>query len=112
MLNYGMTTYYVTAWSAVIPLLFTAWVVACPFAALALAAEVKRRVRLFIIERYGQRLAQTFFDEIREWGRGEGIPNEAVDYYIKKFGEEYAWKLGEREANRRLGKPTAEERYH
>jgi hypothetical protein len=54
---------------AILPFLLYAWVVSDPEAVFELYAEMKRRFRLYVIEKFGRRAYEAFEREFREKAR-------------------------------------------
>lgn len=94
------------------PLLLYAWALTHPEACRALVAELQRRWRLHIIQKYGKLAAQDAIVWLRKKADKEELDKEIVEELIKSHKEEIIRRLGTKEANKRLGEPTPLERYH
>jgi hypothetical protein len=87
------------------------WVSSHPATAKSLVAELKRRWRLRIIQKYGTLAADDFNREFRQRASKEGLPPEIVEQVVAESTPEMIRKLGSEIANQRLGEPTPLERY-
>ena len=94
------------------PCLFLAWLLAHPQLALALIAELKRRLRLRLIRREGERAARLFAHQLRIWGRKRALDPRLVEEVIAAHKEAVAEGVGRKRADAILGEPTSLERYH
>ena len=91
-------------------IIFFAWVAYRPDQALALVAELKRRLRLHIIQRTGRQGTQEVAQGLHDWAARQGFDPELVNRVIEEQQEEIFFRLGTKHANDRLGEPTIFER--
>ncbi len=95
---------------AFIPLLYILWIVACPLEAVALAAELKRRYRRWIIQHHGEAAAKMLEKQLRAKAGRDRLKNKAVDIVMGQERERIVEKFGARYSDQSLGLPDPLER--
>ena len=95
---------------AIIPLLYVLWLVGRPLEAVALAAELKRRYRRWIIRRHGEAAARLFEQQLRARAGRDRLKQEAVDIVMRQERERIIQEFGAQFANEFLGSPCPLER--
>ena len=95
----------------VVLLLILVWPFVYPDAALALLAELQRRLRRHILQCEGNQAAQTLARRLRIWAAKHRFDADLVESVINAHKQEIIERLGSRYANEILGEPTSLERY-
>jgi hypothetical protein len=99
-------------WILFVPLALYGLAVANPRRAKAVVAELKRRWRLRLIQKGGEKEAEDLFREFQARMLAEGFDEELIEEVFEEHRAEVVDRLGRRVANASLGKPTPLERNH
>lgn len=98
-------------WIITIPVLIFGLMEAYPRHALAIIAELRRRFRLYLINRYGQKAAEAFMEQMRVKYAGKGFDMEEFERLLEECRPEIVERLGTHYADDFLGEPSYLERY-
>lgn len=99
-------------WILFVPLALYGLAVANPRGAKAVVAELKRRWRLHLIQKGGEKGVEDFFVEFRTKMLAEGFDEELIREIFEEIRPEIEDRLGRRAANASLGEPSPLERYY
>lgn len=103
-------------WIAIIPISLYALAVTNPRetrdAARSLVAGLKRRFRLYIANKYGEKAAAVFINELREEYSKQGYDMGQFEEAMLELRPDVVERLGTKVANDLMGEPTPLERYY
>lgn len=104
-----MNTY--VALVALLPFPIAAFIIFHPEKAVALLAELKRRIRLFYIDYFGKKQADRIFHILKMRAIKKGYSEQEIDEFTADYKAELIERCGTRAANEGLGDPDIIERY-
>jgi len=88
------------------------WAITFPHSALSILAEMKRQLRLRVIQRTGKQAHQELAQSLRREAAREGIDPHLAEEIIQENQQAIIEKTGDKIANEILGEPSPLERYH
>ncbi len=93
-------------------LLILGWAISFPQAALAVLAELKRQLRLRVIQRAGRQAVEELAQSLKDTAKEEGIDSQLADEIIEKKQHAIIQKVGKKYANDVFGEPDPFEQTH